>query len=152
MKLSPPLLFVLFAAGPLTVLAGEPRQEPAAVQVFILAGQSNMEGQGVVDLDHPQHYNGGRGTLQQVLRDPAKAEVFAGVQDTEGRWVVRDDVWCRYRTPHELKRGPLSIGFAVYPGKHHIGPAWPSRRGRFGLGRSFSSAVFSVMRPKPRCC
>ena len=31
------------------------------VKVFVLAGQSNMEGQGVVDLDHPQHYNGGKG-------------------------------------------------------------------------------------------
>ena len=33
------------------------------VKVFILAGQSNMEGQGVVDLDHPKYYNGGRAYL-----------------------------------------------------------------------------------------
>ena len=32
-------------------------------KVFLLAGQSNMEGQGVVALDHPEHYNGGRGNL-----------------------------------------------------------------------------------------
>ncbi|SVE51777.1 uncharacterized protein METZ01_LOCUS504631, partial [marine metagenome] len=25
-------------------------------KVFLLAGQSNMEGQGVVDLDHPKYY------------------------------------------------------------------------------------------------
>ena len=36
-------------------------QEPNAVlRVFLLAGQSNMEGQGVVDLDDPRDYNGGR--------------------------------------------------------------------------------------------
>ena len=33
------------------------------VKVFVLAGQSNMQGQGVVDLDHPEYYNGGKGTL-----------------------------------------------------------------------------------------
>ena len=30
------------------------------IQVFVLAGQSNMEGQGVVDLDHEEYYNGGK--------------------------------------------------------------------------------------------
>ena len=28
-------------------------------KVFLLAGQSNMEGHAVVDLDHPDHYNKG---------------------------------------------------------------------------------------------
>ena len=32
-------------------------------QAFLLAGQSNMQGQGVVDMDHPKYYNGGKGTL-----------------------------------------------------------------------------------------
>ena len=36
---------------------GSGRSKP--VQVFVLAGQSNMEGQAVVDLDGPD-YNGGR--------------------------------------------------------------------------------------------
>ena len=31
------------------------------VKVFILAGQSNMEGHGVVDMDHEKNYNGGKG-------------------------------------------------------------------------------------------
>ena len=39
------------------------------VKVFVLAGQSNMEGQGVVDLDHPQHYNGGKGTLVWSMKN-----------------------------------------------------------------------------------
>jgi hypothetical protein len=81
-----------------------------------------MEGQGVVDLDHPKYYNGGRGTLQQIIRDAAKAETYKHIQDSEGRWIVRDDVWCRFRTSRELKKGPLTVGFAGYPGQHHIGP------------------------------
>ena len=35
------------------------------VQVYILAGQSNMQGQGVVDFDHPEYYNGGKGILPE---------------------------------------------------------------------------------------
>jgi len=45
------------------------------VKVFILAGQSNMEGQAVADLDG-KDYNDGKGTLVQLLRDPAKAPLL----------------------------------------------------------------------------
>lgn len=93
-----------------------------AIQVFILAGQSNMEGQGVVDLDHPQHYNGGRGTLLRVSEEPQNKDRMRHIRTDEGEWVQRNDVWCRFITRHEVKKGPLSIGFAGYPGKHHIGP------------------------------
>ena len=92
------------------------------VKVFLLAGQSNMEGQGVVDLDHPDHYNGGKGTLEHVMRMTDKPELYAGVKDANGAWTVREDVWIRFKTSRELKRGDLSIGFAGYPGRHHIGP------------------------------
>ena len=81
-----------------------------------------MEGQGVVDLDHPQYYNGGKGTLERVMRDPAKAERFAHLKDASGDWVVRDDVWVQFKTGQGLKKGPLTIGFTGYPGRHHIGP------------------------------
>ncbi|MAG92549.1 MAG: hypothetical protein CMJ48_02185 [Planctomycetaceae bacterium] len=109
-----PLLTLLTTAAP--------SAEKRPVQVFLLAGQSNMEGQGVVDLDHPQHYNGGKGILERVMQDPRKAKQFAHVKDDQGNWVVRDDVWVRFQTRHSLKKGPLSIGYAGYPGKHHIGP------------------------------
>ena len=42
------------------------------LKVFILAGQSNMEGQAVSDLDG-KDYNGGKGTLNFLLRDPDQA-------------------------------------------------------------------------------
>ena len=102
--------------------AGAAMAGRSPVKVFILAGQSNMEGQAVVDLDHEQYYNGGKGNLVHVMRDPAKAPRYAHLKDKNGNWAVRDDVWVRYRTNKELKKGKLSIGYAVYPGRHHFGP------------------------------
>jgi len=92
-------------------------------KVFILAGQSNMEGQAVVDLDHEKYYNGGRGTLAHLLRDPAKARLFAHLRTPGGQWALRDDVWVSYRTgTGTLKAGKLGIGYTPYPDKHHFGP------------------------------
>ena len=92
------------------------------VHVFVLAGQSNMEGQGVVDLDHPEHYNGGKGNLVWSMQHGKTKSQMRHLKNEAGQWVVRDDVFVRYQTPHERKVGKLGIGFAVYPGKHHIGP------------------------------
>ncbi len=93
-----------------------------AVKVFVLAGQSNMQGQGVVDLDHPEHYNGGRGTLARLMQNPGFKNRFGHLQQADGSWSARDDVFVRYQTDQELKLGPLGIGFTGYSGKHHIGP------------------------------
>ena len=95
---------------------------PSPLKVFILAGQSNMEGQAVVDLDGPD-YNDGNGTLARLLRDPAKAPRSAHLRDARGKWVVRDDVWVRYQRENApLLHGPLTIGFSVYGDAHHFGP------------------------------
>lgn len=92
------------------------------VKVFILAGQSNMEGQAVADLDG-KDYNGGKGTLLALLNDSAKAPLVKHLRTDTGRWTVRPDVWVRYqREKQPLLAGPLSIGFAVYGGTHHFGP------------------------------
>ena len=115
--------------------------DEAPVRVFILAGQSNMQGQGVVDLDHPQYYNGGKGTLLRVMSDPANKARFAHVKHADGQWVVRDDVLISFRTKNEIKKGGLSIGFAGYPGKHHIGPEF-----QFGhvVGEAFDEPVLLI--------
>jgi hypothetical protein len=98
--------------------------------VFLLAGQSNMEGHGVVDLDDALDYNGGRGTLQAFLREPANAAAWPGLHSADGTWVQRDDVFVTYRCEHGPRKvGPLSIGFGAYEGKHHIGP-------ELGIGRA----------------
>jgi hypothetical protein len=119
----------------------ETPDRPVPVQVFILAGQSNMEGQGVVDLDHPQHYNGGKGTLERVMQDAKRKKLFQHVKDADGKWAVRDDVWVRFKTRHGVKKGSLTIGFAGYPGKHHIGPEF-----QFGhiVGKQSDSQVLLI--------
>ncbi|MCU0865678.1 MAG: GDSL-type esterase/lipase family protein [Planctomycetes bacterium] len=105
-------------------------QQPKPLRVFLLAGQSNMEGHGVVDLDDARDYNGGRGTLQAFLREPANAAAWPGLRAADGTWVQRDDVFVTYRCEHGLRKvGPLSIGFGAYEGKHHIGP-------ELGIGRA----------------
>ena len=59
----------------LLVRAQEGKQEEFLV--FLLAGQSNMEGQGVVDMDHPKNYNGGKGTLLRVMKNSTEPKRYA---------------------------------------------------------------------------
>jgi acetyl esterase/lipase len=92
------------------------------LRVFLLAGQSNMQGQGVVDFDHPEYYNGGRGILKNVMKKPEHIHLYKHIVDDRGDWVVRDDVFVRHQTGDELKTGGLTVGFTGYGGKHHIGP------------------------------
>ena len=117
------MLAVLAAAAafsPRDAAAAEPASGRVA-RVFILAGQSNMEGQAVVDLDGPS-YNEGKGTLTAILRDPAAAARLAHLRSQDGDWRTRDDVFVRYaREGRPLLVGPLGIGYAVYDGKHHFG-------------------------------
>ena len=95
---------------------------PKPVKVFILAGQSNMEGQAVSDLDG-KDYNNGIGTLNALLKDPTKSKRFEHLRTAKGEWAVRDDVWVRYqREKAPLLVGPLTMGFSVYGDKHHFGP------------------------------
>ena len=95
---------------------------PKPVKVFILAGQSNMEGQAVTDLAG-KDYNGGRGTLTALMRDPVKGAMFKHLKDADGKWTVRSGVWVRYqRERGPLLAGPLAFGFSVYGDQHHFGP------------------------------
>ena len=94
-------------------------------KVFLLAGQSNMEGQGVVDLDHPKYYNGGKGILNRVMAHPAKAKRYTHLKDKDGNWVVRKDAFIRFRNKQGVMAGGVSIGFTGYgsdKSRHHIGP------------------------------
>jgi len=115
---------ILLAILPACAAPDASPPKPQRIQVFVLAGQSNMEGQAVVDLDHEKHYNGGRGTLARLLDDPEQATRFRHLRDASGSWTERDDVhvWYRAGKDARLKAGKLSIGYAVYPGKHHFGP------------------------------
>lgn len=111
------------------------------LKVFILAGQSNMEGQAVVDLDG-KDYNDGKGTLSFLRRDPDKSPLIKHLSNPDGTWVVRDDVWCRYRRERgPLLAGQLAMGFSVYGDRHHFGPEL-----QFGhvLGDHFDNPVLLI--------
>ena len=95
--------------------AGESKKP---VKVFLLAGQSNMEGQGVVSMDHPQYYNSGKGNLVNTMKDPKKAHLYKHLKNDKGEWVVRDDVKITFRK----RSGGLTIGYTGYGGSSHIGP------------------------------
>ncbi|MHC4544526.1 MAG: sialate O-acetylesterase [Planctomycetota bacterium] len=88
------------------------------VKVFLLAGQSNMEGQGVVSMDHPRYYNSGKGNLVNTMKDPNKAHLYKHLKNEKGEWVVRDDVKITFRD----RSGGLTIGYTGYGGSSHIGP------------------------------
>lgn len=133
------LIFSVLLLAPSAALVAADTAKP--LKVFILAGQSNMEGQAVADLSG-KDYNEGKGTLEFLLRDPAKAPLVKHLKTADGKWTVRDDVWCRYqREERPLLAGPLSVGFAVYDGQHHFGPEL-----QFGhvLGDHFDNQVLLI--------
>ena len=90
-------------------LSSMARAADKKVKVYILAGQSNMEGHGQVrSLNHlgeqPEH-----GYLLKKLKAP------------DGTWAVRDDVTISYQAEHRKKKsGPLTVGWGGE--EHEIGP------------------------------
>lgn len=84
------------------------------VKVFVLAGQSNMQGHGFLVADPKR--NEGKGSLQYVAEQPATADHFKQLLGSGGEWAVRDDVWIHYLD----RKGKLTPGFGVK--KDRIGP------------------------------
>lgn len=111
-------LLALLALGGIAARA----EETKPLKIFILAGQSNMEGQAVVDLEG-KDYNDAKGTLVSLMKDPAKKNLFKHLRDSDGTWRVRNDVWVRYQPEGQpLRAGPLTFGFTPYGDQHHFGP------------------------------
>lgn len=92
------------------------------VKVFILAGQSNMEGQGVVSMDDPRDYNGGKGNLVWSMKHSSSAEKMKRLKNEKGEWVVRDDVQISFKKDGKVRKGGLTVGYTSYGGSSHIGP------------------------------
>jgi opacity protein-like surface antigen len=84
-------------------------------KVFILTGQSNMEGAGQIKADPKR--NGGKGSLEFLVKDAATAKHFAPLVDSAGQWRTRDDVWISVLD----RKGPLTVGFGARAGET-IGP------------------------------
>ena len=92
------------------------------VKVFILAGQSNMEGQGLVEM---KGANGIEkpGTLSAILADPAKAKELKSIRTKDGKWIERDDVWVYDINESGTRKGPLGLGYGWSLGdKNWFGP------------------------------
>ncbi|MBE0534807.1 MAG: NPCBM/NEW2 domain-containing protein [Phycisphaerae bacterium] len=79
------------------------------VKVFILAGQSNMEGHGQIrSLDHLGH-------------DPKYGHLLNLLKNEDGSWAVRNDVTISYKAEHRREqKGPLTVGWGA--SDNEIGP------------------------------
>ena len=84
------------------------------VKVFILAGQSNMEGAGAIQGNLQR--NDGKGGLEYLVKDPATADRYEHLVDENGDWMVRDDVWIWYFD----RKGGLTVGYGARDDR--IGP------------------------------
>ena len=105
----------LISATILIFLMSHVRAETLPLKVFVLAGQSNMQGAGAIKAN-PRSKNGGMGSLEYIVEAPATAEHYRHLVDKDGNWVERKDVWIWYLD----RKGNLKPGFGSNPGA--IGP------------------------------
>ena len=110
----------ILTAALLCVLS--PISSAKPLKVFILAGQSNMEGQGVVSMDGERDYNGGKGNLVWSMKHSKSAEMMKKLKSEKGEWVVREDVQISFNVREKVRKGGLTIGYTGYGGSSHIGP------------------------------
>lgn len=82
------IVFAAFLAGALSA------DEPQTVKVFILAGQSNMEGKAPNTL------------LEHQATDPKTRDLFSHLRKDD-KWIVRDDVFVKFFD----RKGGLTIGY-----------------------------------------
>jgi Carbohydrate esterase, sialic acid-specific acetylesterase len=68
--------------------------QPKPVKVFLLAGQSNMEGKAKISV------------IEYQIQQPATRELFKHLQ-IDGKWIERDDVWIKYLDV----KGKLTVGY-----------------------------------------
>ncbi len=101
-------LLAIVAAG----RSVEPAPKP--VRVFILAGQSNMEGAGQIKANLKR--NGGKGALEFLVKDAAMAKHCAPLVDSVGQWRTRGNVWSSYLD----RKGPPTVGYGAR--QEMIGP------------------------------
>jgi hypothetical protein len=112
------------------------------VQVFVLAGQSNMEGQAEVAQLNASTGKPKNGTLLYQTMDPRTAKQFSATR-SNGNWTVRDDVWVWFNEKGKTDDGswgPLSVGFGVGASPEHIGPEYGFG---FAVGDAFEEQVLS---------
>ena len=89
------------------MLAQQPETPQPKVKVFILAGQSNMEGHGQVH------------SLDILGEHPAHGHHLQSLKADDGTWAVRDDVTIAWASKPQ-RHGPLTVGWGY--GENEIGP------------------------------
>lgn len=94
---------ILFGLFVLNVCFGEAVAKP--LKIFILAGQSNMQG-------HAQIH-----TLEHLGMDPKTAPLLAEIQDKRGKPRICEQVWISYLSNDIEKQGQLSTGFGANESK-----------------------------------
>lgn len=82
------------------------------LKVYVLCGQSNMQGHAQVK------------TLEHLGMDPATAGILADIQDKDGNARVFDDIWISsLGSAAEIRQGKLTTGYgAAGRGQTKIGP------------------------------
>lgn len=143
------LLFLLAIAGifPVATLSGAEDEALPPVKVFVLAGQSNMVGAGMVEvpertvekwktkdeLNEDQIAAKSSGSLRKtVLSSSGRDSLYDGLLASDGTWTVRDDVWVYFDNARTgVQKGGLSVGFGSR--EDRIGP-------ELGFGRTLGDA------------
>jgi len=146
--------FILLAVAALATMAHPALAQPAApgnppkqagkspLKVFILAGQSNMQGQGVVTMKDKEG-NEKPGTLVSMLKDPAKAPLLKHWVTANGDWAEkRDDVWVYDVSEFGSRHGALAFGYGWNLGSRE----WFGPELQFGhlLGNHFDNQVLII--------
>ncbi len=117
-RISSAIRLGIMAAACATSLEAKP------LKVFILCGQSNMEG-------HAQTR-----TFPAIAKDPKTADLYKEMVDADGKPVVCDDVWIAYSygdfsgNPVGKKSGKLTAGFGS---QHHVGTGKIGPEFTFGI-------------------
>ena len=108
----------------LTALVMATSAQAKPLKVYILCGQSNMEG-------HAQTI-----TFPAIAKDPKTADLYKEMVDTNDKPVVCDDVWIAYSygdfsgNPVGRKSGRLTTG---YGSQHHVGSGKIGPEFTFGI-------------------
>lgn len=120
MKLNRFVVTMLAAVLSVALFAQEASAADKVVKVFILAGQSNMEGKG-----NPIH-------LDTYKDDPLIKPWYGKIKDGD-KWAVRKDVFITYPSKAGgAKHGPLTVDYGT-KGVDSIGP-------EFGFGHAVGEA------------
>lgn len=88
--------------GPAVRPALSPAAQKRPVMVFILAGQSNMEGHGQIP------------SLDYLGNHPKYGHLLKLLKNADGSWAVRHDVTISYRAEQRKEQcGPLTVGWGA---------------------------------------